>query len=477
MFHIVSYSRCKVEDRILILISFPQVSRTLSTRDPNKLHPSMALNSISPTSTIYTFPSSSSVTDGNISMVATSDNTNTGTKSDDDPNSKILLFIIIAIIPTLLLLILIAIVLFRRVKEREAEPFYKIQVEYTDDTKPRRPRCANSRLDLTIKGMHIDLEFPSPGEKRKSARLSAPPNLSDAQMRELQKLSQECKENLEWINEVLERELDAPVFLGGSSSSENDDSMDTACINQRYSVYSACSEKEKENYEVSEKIIKRDSPEHTKNKVKNGNELVLYSKNDDDYDDDGSDSGNSKDDSDELKIKLDQRTSPKAPPKPQKPEIPPKPKITLTATDRIGTMVNPLSSTIFIECAAHGSEGEGRNKTDTTLVKNNTPKERTLLRKPPIPERKGKLARKPDNSALTKHDVSSTVENEAKKDSPCLCNRLSKPPIPRKPEGLVINRFQRKPGGDVSGKITTTLYRSGRKLDVSCAPRKACQAV
>lgn len=432
----------------------------------------MAFYSISPTPTIYTFPSSSSVTDGNISTVTTSDDSNTGTKNDDDPNNKILLFVIIAIIPTLLLLILIAIVLFRRVKEREAEPFYKIQVEYTDDNKQRRPRNANSRLDLTIKGMHIDLEFPSPGEKRKSARLSAPPNLSDAQMRELQKLSQECKENLEWINEVLERELDAPVFLGGSSSSDNDDSLDTACTNQRYSVYSACSEKEKENYEVSEKIIKRDSPKHTKYNEKN--ELELFSKNDADG---NSDSVISRDDSDELKIKLDQRTSPKVPPKPQKPEIPPKPKIKLTATDRIGTRMNPLSSTIFIGCTTRGDEGESKNKVGTMISKNNTPKERTLLKKPPIPERKGKLARKPEYNTLTKQEVCLTVENEAKKDSPCLCNRMSKPPIARKPEGLVINRFKRKPGDDVNSKATTTLYRSGRKLDVCCAPRKACEAV
>ena len=88
---------------------------------------------------------------------------------------------------------------------------------------------------------------------RDSPRYSRGSNLSEAQMRELQILSQECKENMEWISEVIAREMETSICARIQP------------IN-RESVYSV---KEKENYEPSEKgIIRRESSKRGRETVK-----------------------------------------------------------------------------------------------------------------------------------------------------------------------------------------------------------------
>ena len=71
-------------------------------------------------------------------------------------------------------------------------------------------------------------------------------------MRELQILSQECRENMEWISEVIAREMEASIC--GRIQPVN-----------RESVYSI---KEKENYEPSEKVIRRESSKRGRESVK-----------------------------------------------------------------------------------------------------------------------------------------------------------------------------------------------------------------
>lgn len=136
---------------------------------------------------------------------------------------------------------------------------YSIKLEYADENNGFRKRCVNSRLDLSLKGIHIDLEFPNtPSDRerraasyaRDSASFSRGSNLSETQMRELQILSQECKENMEWISEVIAREMEASIC--------------GRPVN-RDSVYSV---KEKENYEPSEKVIRRESSKRGRETVK-----------------------------------------------------------------------------------------------------------------------------------------------------------------------------------------------------------------
>jgi hypothetical protein len=239
-------------------------------------------------------------------------------------------------------------------------------------------------------------------------------------------------------------------------------------------LYSGCSEKEKENYEVSEKIIRRES---SKRKDYHGNVEIRRKSHLEDDADGNRDSVISRNDSDELKIQLDQRPSPSVPPKPKKPEIPPKPKMKVTCnTDGIRTLVNPLTPLVFIECKTRDKETKDKNKMESIQSKNNISRERTLLRKPPVPERKGKAARKSSTDTLRKPEAPRRV-GKAAQNEPCIFNRMNKPPIPKKPEGLVIHRSKRQQNNEVdSDKPSTCAYRSGRKLDVCCAPRKGCEA-
>ncbi|RMX55988.1 hypothetical protein pdam_00016406 [Pocillopora damicornis] len=172
---------------------------------------------------------------------------------------QIRLLIIVAIIPSVLLCAFFsAFLLFRRSRKRRNKSVYSIKLEYADENSGFRKRCVNSRLDLSLKGIHIDLEFPYDCERRGSyvrdsySRGSA---LSETQMRELQILSQECKENMEWISEVIAREMEASI------SGRN-------LPVTRDSVYSL---KERENFEPSEKlrsIVRRESSKRGRETVK-----------------------------------------------------------------------------------------------------------------------------------------------------------------------------------------------------------------
>lgn len=136
---------------------------------------------------------------------------------------------------------------------------YSIKLEYADENSGFRKRCVNSRLDLSLKGIHIDLEFPYDCERRGSYvrdSYSRGSTLSETQIRELQILSQECKENMEWISEVIAREMEASISGRNLPLTRN----------------SVCSVKEKENYESNEKlrsIVRRESS-------KRGREIVKW---------------------------------------------------------------------------------------------------------------------------------------------------------------------------------------------------------
>jgi len=171
------------------------------------------------------------------------------------------LLIVVAIIPSIILCAFFAAVLFyRRSRKRRNKAVYSIKLEYADENNGFRKRCVNSRLDLSLKGIHIDLEFPNASSdrdrrgsySRDSPRYSRGSTLSETQMRELQILSQECRENMEWISEVIAREMEASIC--GRIQPVN-----------RESVYSV---KEKENYEPSEKVIRRDSSKRGRESVK-----------------------------------------------------------------------------------------------------------------------------------------------------------------------------------------------------------------
>ena len=208
------------------------------------------------------------VTTVHTTQTRSSSATVTGNISTEPPTTAatdtghIKLLIVVAIIPSIILCAFFAAVLLvRRSRKRRNKAVYSIKLEYADENNGFRKRCVNSRLDLSLKGIHIDLEFPnSSGDRerrgsygRDSPRYSRGSNLSETQMRELQILSQECRENMEWISEVIAREMEASIC--GRIQPAN-----------RESVYSV---KEKENYEPSEKgIIRRESSKRGRETVK-----------------------------------------------------------------------------------------------------------------------------------------------------------------------------------------------------------------
>jgi len=165
--------------------------------------------------------------------------------------------VMVAIVPSIVLCVFfIAVLFFRRNRRRRNKFRYSIKLEYKDENNGFRSRCVNSRLDLSLKGIHIDLELPNTpsdrGSSRDSTGYSRGPSLTEIQMRELQILSQECKENLEWISEVIARDME--TSLCGRSQPVNRDSV--------YSV------KEKVNYEPSAKIVRRESSKRGRESVK-----------------------------------------------------------------------------------------------------------------------------------------------------------------------------------------------------------------
>lgn len=177
----------------------------------------------------------------------------TGTVDSDHIN----LLLIVAIVPSVVLCVFFAAVLFFRRSRRRRNNFkYSIKLEYRDENIGFRSRCVNSRLDLSLKGIHIDLELPnSPANRvhsRDSTGYSRGPSFAETQMRELQFLSQECKENLEWISEVLARDMETSIC--GRSQPPN-----------RESVYSV---KEKGSFQPGEKIIRRESSKRGRETVK-----------------------------------------------------------------------------------------------------------------------------------------------------------------------------------------------------------------
>ena len=126
--------------------------------------------------------------------------------------------IVVATVPSVLLGIIIGILICRyhRGRSRHKSAHYSIKVEYTDDVRRRPRKRANSRLDLAVHGIHIDLEFPNAADMRDSVRISRGTHLSEGQIRELQLLSHECNQKLEWLNEVLAKEVPSP-FNGTES--------------------------------------------------------------------------------------------------------------------------------------------------------------------------------------------------------------------------------------------------------------------
>lgn len=363
---------------------------------------------ISPSSTTQTFPGSTAVTDKNLSTTATDDAAGLRNDGSDD---KIMLFIIVAIVPTIILLVLIAVVLARRAREKGSrEPFFKIQVEYND--KPRRPRSSNSRLDMTINGMQIDVEYDaSPTDKRVS-RLSSTSFISDAeQVRELHKLSQECKENLVRIHEMLERELEPATSSEPPSPSHN---SELACTNNRDSVYSSSSEMEKGSHEPSEKEIKR-SNSSTKDSAEKD---ALFLSND--YGDFIDSVFNSSENEDCVNI---------TPVKPHKPTPPPKPSMKKGAL--IAEQPKPAP-----RVNKQTSKQDKSSQNQHLSVVFPVPKNRTrrLARESLKTEEKPTVVRRrPD---VPKRTVG--------RDN-CTFEKKGKPPIPKKPEGLVIKITKRTP--------------------------------
>lgn len=192
------------------------------------------------------------------SLTTEDGDTNTGqpatatTKSD-----HVRLLVIVATVPSVVLCVFFAaVLLFRRNRRRRNNFKYSIKLEYRDDNNGYHSRCVNSRLDLSLKGIHIDLEFPnsppSRGYSRDSAVYSRGPSMTDTSIRELQLLSQECKENLEWISEFIARDMETSLCGRGQPGN-------------RESVYSV---KEKGNYHPGEKISRRGSSKRGRESVK-----------------------------------------------------------------------------------------------------------------------------------------------------------------------------------------------------------------
>ena len=164
--------------------------------------------------------------------------------------SNIKLLVIVATVPSIVLCIFfVAVMFFRRNRKRKNNFKYSIKLEYMDSL---RSRCANSRLDLSLKEIHIDLEMPNlSNDRRDSIDCSRGTSLTGTQIRELQILSQECKENLEWISEVIARDM-------GTSM----------CPRQPVNRDSVYSVKEKGSYEPSAKIIRRESSKRGRETIK-----------------------------------------------------------------------------------------------------------------------------------------------------------------------------------------------------------------
>lgn len=164
--------------------------------------------------------------------------------------SNIKLLVIVATVPSIVLCIFfVAVMFFRRNRRRKSNFKYSIKLEYMDSL---RSRCANSRLDLSLKEIHIDLEMPNlSNDRRDSIDCSRGTSLTGTQIRELQILSQECKENLEWISEVIARDM-------GTSM----------CPRQAVNRDSVYSVKEKGSYEPSAKIIRRESSKRGRETIK-----------------------------------------------------------------------------------------------------------------------------------------------------------------------------------------------------------------
>ena len=168
--------------------------------------------------------------------------------------SRLPMLLAIALIPSIVLVVLLfAFVIWRYRRKNNGGPVYNITVEYSDETRPPLAH-QNSCIDLTIKGIHIDLEFPK-SEKRKSAHLAtaAQMGFSEIQMREFQlpklrqTISKPKERSLKWLNGIIKKQLELPY----SDSDERSSSS-----RRPVSVYSA---KEKENYEPSEKVTRHES--------------------------------------------------------------------------------------------------------------------------------------------------------------------------------------------------------------------------
>ena len=163
------------------------------------------------------------------------------TKSD-----HVRLLVIVATVPSIVLCVFFAAVLLLRRNRRRRNNFkYSIKLEYRDDSNIFRSTCLNSSLDLSLKGIHIDLEFPNTapnkGHSRDSPGYSCGPNMADIPMRELQLLSEAIARDMETSR----------CGCGQSANGEN--------------VYSV---KENRNYEPGEKVIRRGSYKRGRESVK-----------------------------------------------------------------------------------------------------------------------------------------------------------------------------------------------------------------
>lgn len=163
------------------------------------------------------------------------------TKSD-----HVRLLIIVATVPSIILCVFFAAVLLLRRNRRRRNNFkYSIKLEYRDDSNVFRSKCLNSSLDLSLKGIHIDLEFPNTapnkGHSRDSPGYSCGPNMADIPMRELQLLS-----------EVIARDMETSRCGCGQPANGE-------------TVHSV---KENRNYEHGEKIIRRGSYKRGRESVK-----------------------------------------------------------------------------------------------------------------------------------------------------------------------------------------------------------------
>lgn len=409
---------------------------------------------ISPSSTTQTFPTATTSADGNLSTTTTGIDS-AGAK-DDDTGDKIVLFIIVATIPTVVLLILIAVVLARRVRDKGTrEPFFQVQVEYND--KPRRPRSSNSRLDLTINGMQIDVEYEcSPSSDKRISRLSNTSFVADPeQVRELHKLSQECKENLVRIHEMLEREFDPDVYdeLDTETPSLSQDS-ELECANTRESVCSTYSADEKGSNEPSEKELKRStsSAKESQDNEAESRDLSRECRLGNDFGDFIDSVFNSNDES-EVENQPEKST--------QRPTIPPKPSMKIQK-DTSG------------DCRKPKPIPRVKNKTENQQKspKNNKNDQHLSIKKPPVPKKRITLLRqssKNDEKPTIARRKPEVAKKSAVNDNCSCSDKKAKPPIPKKPEGLVIKITKRMPKGDeVSYKRPSALKAKRTSKNVPC---------